>query len=382
MKQITPKSLRIAITIGLHHENESLWSNGIKQNAVYLAEALKHCPSVQSVCLVNTTAVPITSNLPWDLTRWPTKTFDDAKDHIDVLVELGGQINSEQTDYLKRKGARVVSYCCGFEYVHAMQSIIFGRPMWGSNIFINQRYDAVWMIPQVANISEHYFSTFRRRPAQVVPFVWDPMFSNQRGLAFPNGGQYRPRPNTSGKRITIMEPNNDVVKFCLYPILIAEEAYRVQPDAIEYLHVTNAERLAKDSKEFISLMLQLDIVKNHKAAFVGRFDTPQFLSEMTDVVVSHQWENALNYFYFDVAWQGYPLIHNADLCPDLGYYYPKNNVTLGKEQLLHVLKNHDADWEAYTKKQREIISAYLPDHAEVTSGYEQLLHDLMQRDII
>ena len=98
MATLAPQSLRIGVTIGLHHENESLWSNGIKQNAVYLAEALKHCPSVQSVCLVNTTAVSITSALPWDLERWPTKTFEDAKDHVDVLIELGGQIDAMQTD--------------------------------------------------------------------------------------------------------------------------------------------------------------------------------------------------------------------------------------------------------------------------------------------
>lgn len=56
--------LRIGITIGLHHEAETLWNNGIKQNAVFLAEALKHCPSVASVVLVNTTATPITPPCP------------------------------------------------------------------------------------------------------------------------------------------------------------------------------------------------------------------------------------------------------------------------------------------------------------------------------
>ena len=382
MATLAPQSLRIGITIGLHHENESLWSNGIKQNAVYLAEALKHCPSVQSVCLVNTTAVSITSALPWDLERWPTKTFEDAKDHVDVLIELGGQIDAMQTDYLKRRGARVVSYCCGFEYVHAMQSILFDRQMWGSNLFINQRYDAIWMIPQVENISKGYFTTFRRRPAQVAPFVWDPMFVRQRSSDQPHHGEYRPRAADKAKRISIMEPNHDVVKFCLYPILIVEEAFREMPDAIEFLHVTNAERLANNSKEFVSLMLQLDIVQNNKAAFVGRFDTPLFLAEMTDVVVSHQWENALNYFYFDVAWQGYPLVHNAHLCPDLGYYYNANDVTDGKNQLINVLKIHDQNWQDYLERQRAVIARYLPGHADVTAGYERLLFELMQQEPI
>lgn len=382
MATFAPQSLRIGITIGLHHENESLWSNGIKQNAVYLAEALKHCPSVQSVCLVNTTAVPITSALPWDLERWPTKTFEDAKDHVDVLIELGGQIDAMQTDYLKRRGARVVSYCCGFEYVHAMQSILFDRQMWGSNLFINQRYDAIWMIPQVENISKDYFTTFRRRPAKVAPFVWDPMFVRQRSSDQPHHGEYRPRAADQAKRISIMEPNHDVVKFCLYPILIVEETFREMPDAIEFLHVTNAERLANNSKEFVSLMLQLDIVQNNKAAFVGRFDTPLFLAEMTDIVVSHQWENALNYFYFDVAWQGYPLVHNAHLCPDLGYYYNANDVTDGKNQLINVLKSHDQNWQDYLERQRAVIARYLPGHADVTAGYERLLFELMLQEPI
>nr|WP_309774079.1 DUF2827 family protein [Caballeronia sp. LZ025] len=119
------KKLRIGITIGLFHEAETLWNNGIKQNAVFLAEALKNCPNVESVVLVNTTHVAITKQLPWDLERWPTVTFDTAKDNVDVLIELGGQIDANATEYLKRRGARLISYCCGFEYVHAMESILF-----------------------------------------------------------------------------------------------------------------------------------------------------------------------------------------------------------------------------------------------------------------
>jgi len=93
--------LRIGITIGLHHVAETLWNNGIKQNAAFLAEALRHCPQVASVVLVNTTQVPVTPALPWDLNRYPTLSFDAAKDAVDVLIELGGQIDGAQTDYLK-----------------------------------------------------------------------------------------------------------------------------------------------------------------------------------------------------------------------------------------------------------------------------------------
>ncbi|MEM4987271.1 DUF2827 domain-containing protein [Collimonas sp. H4R21] len=373
-------TLRIGITIGLHQENESLWNNGIKQNAVYLAETLKQCPSVASVHLVNTTAVAITAALPWDQARWPTVSFEQAKDNLDVLIELGGQISADQTAYLKTQDCRLISYCCGFEYVHVMQSVLFNRPMWGYDLFVNQRYDAIWMVPQVATNSQSYFETLRRRPAQVVPFVWDPIFVNQRSQGFDHHGEYRPRPGP--KRLTVMEPNNDIVKFCMYPAFIAEEAYRQQPQNIEILQVTNAERLARESKEFIAVMNQLDIVRQHKAVFLGRFDTPQFLSQMTDVVISHQIENALNYFYFDVCWQGYPLVHNAYMCSDLGYYYEGNNVKDGSRRLLEVLGTHDGGWQDYLARQRQVLNRYLPGSPQVTVEYERLLAALLEQPIV
>ena len=376
---MTNSALRIGITIGLRSADESLWINGIKQNAVFLAEALKSSRLVQSVWLVNTTQVPITAALPWDLQRWPTVSFEAAKDSLDVLIELGGQVDAAQTDYLKSRGTRLVSYCCGVEYVNAMESILFDRPLWGYNLFINQRYDALWVIPQVEPSTGHFLSTLRRRTATVVPFVWHPVFLEERCKNYPHNGCYSGGPEP--KRLSIMEPNLNVVKFCLYPILIAEEAYRREPQAIGHLHVTNAEHLAKNSKEFIALMNQLDIVRNHKARFVGNYPTPQFLSEMTDVVISHQWENPLNYFYLEVCWQGYPLVHNAHLVYDLGYYYPANDVQAGCARLLEALAQHDQNALAYRARQRELIARYLPDNPQVIQQYETLLVRLMESPI-
>jgi hypothetical protein len=371
------RGLHVGVTIGLKDAAETLWNNGIKQNAVFLAEALKNCPGVASTSLVNTTNVPITEALPWDLARWPTLPFETAKDRVDVLIELGGQVDAAQTEYLHARGAKLVSYCCGFEYVHAMQSVLFDRPMWGYNLFVNRAYDDIWMIPQVDNISRGYFTTLRRREARVVPFVWDPVFLEKRAEHLPEGGRYIPRPGP--RRITITEPNNDVVKFCLYPVFIAEEAFRKRPDAIQIMQVTNAERIAKQSAEFISLMNQLDIVKQHKAVFLGRYDTPEFLSTNTDVVVSHQWENPLNYLYLEVCWQGYPLVHNATMCRDLGYYYEGNDVDAGRDVLLGALERHDSDAASYAARQREAIARFLPSNREVVARYDSLLRALASR---
>ena len=174
-----------------------------------------------------------------------------------------------------------------------------------------------------------------------------------------------------------MEPNHNVVKFCLYPVLMAELVFRARPDAVEMLYVTNAERMATKSAEFISLMNQLDIVRAHKAVFPGRFDTPSFLAGYTDIVLSHQWENPLNYFYLEVCWQGYPLVHNATLCQDLGYYYPDNEVHAGADQVLRIMDRHDGQADAYRHTQRALISRYLPGNQALQQRYAALLDQVM-----
>lgn len=370
--------VRVGITIGLHNAAETLWNNGIKQNAVFLAEALKHCANVASVELVNTTSVPITAALPWDQARWPTRGISEALDELDVVIELGGQITADQTEHIKSRGGRLVSYCCGSEYVHFTEGVLFGRQMSGANLFINQRYDGIWMVPQVAHISQPYFEVLRRQRAHVIPFVWSPVFLEQCGKDLPDAGRWRPPVDLAPWRLTVMEPNIDVVKFCLYPILIAESAYRARPDSVGLLQITNAETLATQNMDFIALMNQLDIVRQHKAVFLGRHDTPEFLSNHTDLVISHQWANPLNYFYLECAWQGYPLVHNAYLCRDLGYFYNANDTQQGCAQVLHAMDSHSENYTAYRERQRKLITRYLPGQAQVTATYTHLLDALFQ----
>ncbi len=124
-------------------------------------------------------------------------------------------------------------------------------------------------------------------------------------------------------------------------------------------------------------MHQLDIVRERKAIFLPRYDTPTFLAEYTDVVISHQMANPLNYFYLEVCWQGYALIHNAGLCSDLGYYYQGNDLGAGARRLVEALDRHDAGLAAYRFAQRQQIRRYLPENTEVVRTYEALLGEVM-----
>ena len=368
-------ALRIGITIGLNRPDESLWVNGIKQNALYLAKLFKHSPCRHKVNLVNTTPVPVTDQLPWSMAEFPTLAIDDALDDLDVLIELGGQIGPAQTARLKANGGRLVSYCCGSEYVQNMQAIIFNRHL-GDSPFINQLYDALWVVPQNTDSSLHFFQTLRRTPAIEVPFVWDPMCLEARMAGLSGGGRFRHRQGPA--RLSVLEQNIDVLKFCLYPVLIAEEVIRQAPEEIEFLHVANAERFVCDDKEFAGIMRQLDIVAANKASFIGRVDIPDFLSLHTDVVISHQWGLPLNYMYLEAAWQGFPLVHNADLVSDLGFFYPGNNVQAGADCLLAALSLDAEAAQTYIERQRIIIrQRFLATNSELIDTYDRLLGMVM-----
>lgn len=372
-KKIRP--LRIGITIGLHHADESLWTNGIKQNAIFLAKLLATSSTRHEVLLLNTTNVevnnaPLAKNLPV-----PIVPIDSGWQKLDVMIELGGQISADMTRQLKEQGTKIVSYCCGSEYVMNMEAMIFRRKLW-DNIFVNPDYDQIWVIPQVAETSLHFFQTIRRKPAHIVPFVWDPMGIEGAVSDRADKGIYSPKDRP--RLLTVIEPNINVLKFCLYPILIAEQAFREMPDKIGFLHVANSDGMVHDEAEFAKLVRHFDIVNANKASFIGRVDTPHFLADATDIMISHQWGSALNYIYLECCWQGYPLIHNAHLVSDLGYYYPENDAAEGARQLLTAIARHDEEWEAYRARQRQNIGCFLATNTDLMAEYDQLLMGLFE----
>ncbi len=367
------RPLRVGVTIGLRSCDESLWTNGIKQNALFLAKLFQNSPLGHDVHLLNTTDVAISDALPWRLDAFPTSRLLDRLDDLDVVIELGGQIHPELVAYLKARGVKLVSYCCGPEYVLNAEAIIFRRPLWDS-VYINTDFDELWIIPQVAETSFGFLETYRRRPARIAPFVWDPSALDSAVGERPERGEYRP--HDGPKRLSVIEPNIDVLKFCLYPVLIAERAFREAPDRISFLHVANADVFVREEREFAGLMRPLDIVRARKASFIGRVETPRFLADHTDIVVSHQWGLALNYFHLECCWQGYPLVHNAHLISDLGYYYPGSDVAAGADRLIEALVSHDETWRDYAARQRSAIARFLSSDAGLVTTYDAMLANL------
>ena len=131
--------------------------------------------------------------------------------------------------------------------------------------------------------------------------------------------------------------------------------------------------------KFNTIMKNLDLVRDGKCSIESRYNTLEFMSKIADIVVSHQWGNPLNYVYFDLAWLGYPIVHNARLCKDVGYYYDDFNYTDGSKVLDDVIRNHDQNIHSYILENRKNIAKYLSDNIILIAKYKSLIFKLLNK---
>ena len=133
------------------------------------------------------------------------------------------------------------------------------------------------------------------------------------------------------------------------------------------------------NKYFNKLMNNFDIVVDNIASFEGRYMTPYFLSNYADIVVSHQWENPLNYAYLDALYLGFPLVHNAHMIKDAGYYYEGNNVDEGAAVLKYAIENHDRDTDEYDRRSEAVLNRYSIHNQATLDEYRTLINNVLSR---
>ena len=83
--------------------------------------------------------------------------------------------------------------------------------------------------------------------------------------------------------------------------------------------------------------------------------------------------------YFDIAWMGWPLIHNGKLCKEVGYYYDEFNYEMGGNALIDAILNHDDNAEEYLLRNRLHMQRYLPTNAKLKKQYEILISNALSK---
>jgi len=378
------KNLKIGITLGLKSTDESIWTNGIKLNVLIFLKMLKKSSKNYQVTLLNTVKLDFTKK-PDYLKDIDIHYFNDKYEEMDLIVCMGAQVDDELLSKFKEKdkNKKVISYKCGNNYIITAENILF-KPSEDKSFQYEKTYDEIWYIPQQHETNYGFYRTLYRTNAIMVPFVWDSQFLFDGLVDIERGykdGRYKKgykyNANKKEKVIGIMEPNLNMVKFSLIPTMVVEQSYRTRigKEHIEKLMITNSDTIA-NHKEFLSIIKTFDMFKDGKIFAEKRYQTAYIVTQFIDVIVSHQLLNPLNYLYLDAVYMGYPILHNAPLCKDLGYYYEGSDTIDGAKKLNYILTEHDKNLEEYDYRNKQVLSRYSLQNEELVANYDKLIDNL------
>jgi hypothetical protein len=363
----------VGITIFIQAGGDlGLYENGLRQNVLFLHQLFRAAPGCRQVHLLNHGDGEFTG---WpaelDMDDVPVVRTADVLDDLDYVIVLGAAIDVPMLQELRRRGVRVIGYKGGNAAVISIEAMIAKPPRGDAERYLDLGlYDALWMTPQHIATYAGWCRTVYRVPVHEVPQIWAPTFLDLRSTAL--GGRFGYRPGARPWRVGIMEPNITVMKTSHVAMLACEAAWRRQPAALSAVFVSNTLQ-HRDHPHFKSFAGALGVVKAGVMTFEPRFVSADFLTNHCDAVVTHHWENGLNYLYYEVLHGGYPLVHNSAFLRDYGYYYPDFAAEAAGTALLDAFAGHDAKLDGYRASVALLLARLAPTGRDAIAVHERLL---------
>jgi hypothetical protein len=352
--------LRVGVSILVRKGEQSLWENGIYQNCIFLVMLLMRSPLVDATYLVSGG-----EGGPEDAKNFladspvPLINMAEAAATLDVMIEMSAQLDREWVVAFRERGGKIVTMRVGNDYVIDIERMIFNLSP--GLLVTGAPYHEVWTLPEYENTCVPYFSSVFRCPVRVMPHLWSPLVLEREAARLPEGRSFGYRPGRRRWRAGIFEPNICMVKTSFVPLLSCEAAHRSSPDMLEHVWAYNTFHL-KEHVGFNGFARSLDIVKHGLTSFEGRFPVCRVLASDVDVVLSHQWENAQNYVYYEALYGGYPLIHNSHLIGECGYRYQGFDCEEGGLALQRAFAGHDAQLDDYRHTANGFLRGLYPEN--------------------
>jgi hypothetical protein len=383
--------MTVGITMKIY-KDLNIFGNGLGQNALMLYDLISKIDFIDKVHLVHfdrSLKIEDLQNLHFldnhDVVMWG----DEESEKIDLLITLGVFPDEGALKRWKENdpNRRVVVYKGGNNMVLLTEDIIFERKWVQKNdgevtksaALYSNNVDEVWMVPQQEYHNKDFFELTFKAPARSVPFVWKPDFVE---LEFAKKKEKVPyieiewdKKDFNTWRLVSMEPNQSVLKNMVPILFFLEDAYNQRPEVFKLFNITNG-TMFRDNPLLIDVVKELNIQKDGKLGFDPRWTVESLLTTFSEMIVSHQWGNPLNYAYLDVVYYGFPLIHNAHLCKDIGYYYEGYKLKDASKMILKAIDERPNDKD-YMQRHREILKRYQAKHNQgMVNQYADLIKAL------
>lgn len=372
------KGLHIGVTIFVKADGDlGLWENGLRQNVVYLYHLFKASSEVEKVYLLNHG-----DGEPGEVPAFVGFTKEDivrtkeVERQLDAVVVIGAVMDTPQVDRLRARGCKMIKYKGGNGALISVEAVLKDPVRADAERYFDHLcYDALWMTPQHIHSNRAYCETIYRCPVVEVPQVWMPLFIETRAAQL--GLPYGFDPAVKTNKIAILEPNMNVLKTSHIPMLVCDVAFRQRPDLLDHVFVFNAVQFPPESPPFNAFCAQMDMVKVNKMTVEARFATADVMIQHANAVVTHHWENGLNYLYYDILYGGYPLVHNSSFIRDFGYYYPDFNPVEGGAVLAEALETHRERLDEYRTQAKVLL-----DRVSATAAANVKLHVDLVKELL
>lgn len=367
--------LKVGVTIFLRDGTQSLWENGIFQNAGFLLMLLNESRIFDKTFLVNGgLGMPENSKEFLANSPAPVISMDEAANELDVIIELSAQLNPDWARDFKARGGTVIGMRVASDFILDAERMAYDLDP--AMLISKVPYDEIWTLPAFAKTCASYYQFGFQAPVRVMQHLWSPVLVDRSAKEF--GKPFTYRPGAKRWRLAILEPNLCSVKTSHLPMLLCDVAHRRNPNAIQHMYVFNAMAL-KEHQAFIDFARSLNLVKQGIGTFEARLPVFQVMTEVAEAIVSHTWENAQNYLYYEALHGGYPLIHNSEFLGNCGYRYANFDPEDGALALLRAKTEHDLNLDAYRSEAQAFLRTLDPTNPSNVRGFENTILEAMSR---
>jgi hypothetical protein len=373
-----PRRIRVGVSIYIRKGEQSLWENGIYQNCLFLVMLLMRSPRVKHACLVMGGGDGERADAARFLADAPVPLIDmkTAQSKLDVMIEMSAQLSREWAVEFRERGGKIITMRVGNDYVIDAERMVFN--LHHALLISGAPYDEVWTLAEYERSCTSYFQTLFRAPVKLMPHLWSPAMLDREIAKLPAGQTFGYQRGRRRWRVGLFEPNVCMVKTSYIPMLVCETAHRDNPDMIERMWAYNTFKL-KEHPAFVGFAQSLDIVKHGLGSFEGRFPFVRIVPASVDAVVTHQWENAQNYLYYEALYGGYPLIHNSHLIDGCGYRYHDFDCEEGGRVLRRAFETHDENLDRYRSAAQAFLRRLDPEHEDNVRIYTAAIEAVYAR---
>ncbi len=368
-------TIRIGVTAGRGSEfiDQILWSSGLNQNVVYMIMLLQRLPEIAQVVLIDCSDVETAH----PLAEWCgviSMKQHTAIAELDIIIELGSRTDDVLGKMFRDQGGKIVSYMAGNAAIMNFECVASNSA--NGEIAAKNPFDAVWITPQHWHTNRAWSVLMRCPVTEMVPHIWEPVCLEAAVKAKKLRYFWHDRDLSNGYRVGTLVPNINTVKTFHIPLLSIEEAYRSAPKLIDRVMLFNTEKFV-GVPHFEEFIAATSLARDKKVYSEARWMTTNVIGTHIDAVVEHQWENNLNYLYWDVLYSGHPFIHNSTEIEGAGYYYESFDSQDGGRVIVDALSRHAGRAKQARQDAVDYLWRYRVDNPAVQARHSELIDMVM-----